>query len=209
MTHWVSHFSLNKVHRERGGEGRAGDNGSSACSHCWHKGGRGGGENEQVCSCPTSQHFNRSHSSRWQSVICLNRCVSPPTYPRGCLSSSLRTVCSQNSNTKWSRLFLLKTSSRLTRFTCFSCCKANRDYSLNKEKQWVLVSIILNIFFNKTYILFKPHTYLHTWNNFMETPINRHYNSTRSWWEEVCPCLWKSRGNVEENSRERERLGLC
>ena len=55
----------------------------------------------------------------------------PLTYPRGCLSSSLRTVCSQNSNTKWSRLFLLNTSSRLTKFTCFSCCNTNRTRTVS------------------------------------------------------------------------------
>ncbi len=59
----------------------------------------------------------------------------PLTYPRGCLSSSLRTVCSQNSNTKWSRLFLLKTSSRLTRFTCFSCCRANGEHGHSVSAQ--------------------------------------------------------------------------
>lgn len=42
------------------------------------------------------------------------------------MSSSLRTVCSQNSKTKWSLLFLLNTSRRLTRFTCFNCCRENQ-----------------------------------------------------------------------------------
>lgn len=55
-------------------------------------------------------------------------------YPRGCLSSSLRTVCSQNSNTKWRRLFLLNTSSRLTRFTCFSCCRHHQSIWTVRDK---------------------------------------------------------------------------
>ncbi len=43
------------------------------------------------------------------------------SHPLGFLSSSLSTVRSQYSKTRWSFLFLLKTSSRLTRFGCFSC----------------------------------------------------------------------------------------
>lgn len=64
----------------------------------------------------------------WRPLKSVSYMSEPQTYPRGCLSSSLSTVCSQNSNTKCSRLFLLKTSSRLTRFTCFSCCRTNTQY---------------------------------------------------------------------------------
>lgn len=84
------------------------------------------------------------------NLLKLLNCILPydkrgaATYPRGCLSSSLRTVCSQNSNTKCSRLFLLNTSSRLTRFTCFSCCRPNRECGHRISNQNMSLDKIFN-----------------------------------------------------------------
>ena len=50
-----------------------------------------------------------------------SRIIGRRIYPRGCFSSSLRTVKSQNSKTKWSFFLRRNTSIKFTRFGCFSC----------------------------------------------------------------------------------------
>ena len=73
------------------------------------------------------------------------------SHPLGCASSSLSTVCSQNSNTRWSFLFRRNTSSRLTRFPCLSCYYKERrevpvmlliimNMKCKQEKKWWLVN---------------------------------------------------------------------
>lgn len=49
------------------------------------------------------------------------------THPLGWRSSSVSTVWSQYSNTRWSFRLRRNTSIRFTRLPCLSCCKKNRE----------------------------------------------------------------------------------
>lgn len=55
--------------------------------------------------------------------------------PCGFLSSSCRTVCSQNSKTKWSRRLRLNTSRRHTKLGCFKFCLTKKTKSI----KWTLI----------------------------------------------------------------------
>lgn len=70
-----------------------------------------------------------------QRCVCLIH-----THPLGWRSSSLRTVWSQYSNTRWSFRLRRNTSIRFTRLACFSCCNEEKQQRLGSQVQGGVLS---------------------------------------------------------------------
>ena len=114
--------------------------------------------------------MSKAHMAFVTVTLLLNY-FSSITYPLGFLSSSVSTVWSTYSNTKWSFFFRLKTSIKFTKFWCFNCWKGKRtirdknsretnkefviiyntDYNSNLMKQvkWMIISWFWELFHTK------------------------------------------------------------
>ncbi len=108
--------------------------------------------------------------SNFHSIEIVFGCWFIIFYPFGCFSSSLRTVLSQNSKTRWSFRFRRKTSIRLTRFGCFKfcnkCVKIRGQFQKHAYVQLLLIANVLALYHYFTISLYLVCSHVMFWTTF-------------------------------------------